>query len=586
MTTRTYENFDIRFRKKGDQYEAEVTTAPIGKLGNCMFHSPFSQEEIARILKTGISGKDRGLRPYGAMPESDKLTAKEIGERLYGSVFTGDVGDCFSRSLQAVEERYRQSRYHAGLRLRIKFDEDVPELAALPWEELYAKHYEHFALDLHYPIVRLTNNTVADLYVEAPMRILVMIADPYKDLLSSDKEWNEMQQVLGALEERGLVQLQRVQPPTWDALQEDTRIENYDVFHFIGHGDQRVLYLEGSQGEGIETPAQPLKGIFKRNKPKLIFLNACNTALSAYDEPLIGTAQALAQDVPAVIAMQYPISDGGAQRLARVFYTAITDGLPIDAALAEARLSICDTEYYKEWSTAVLFSSATNHLLLRVESQKRPTDWKKNWFEPDMLTIEAGKFTMGSSRKKDHAKGDWHQHDIYLHRYAIGKYPVTNAEYAAFAWGNMEHVPDRIGWLGALPPEGREDYPVIAVTWEDAMAYCNWLSGQTGHKYRLPTEAEWEKAAKGNYGCDGMLDNVYEWTCTEEVTGSDPTLVESSFCVIEYREESIKSHISANRVCKGGNSQDEPSQLRYSARISRHPTGHLTLLGFRVVCDL
>ena len=154
----------------------------------------------------------------------------------------------------------------------------------------------------------------------------------------------------------------------------------------------------------------------------------------------------------------------------------------------------------------------------------------------EMCPVPAGKFTMGSPSN---------QHTLYLPEYRIARTPVTNAQYHAFVQAIGREAPSH--WEGSKPPQDREDHPVTWVTWYDAIAYCRWLTETSGTPYCLPSEAEWEKAARGTdgrmypwgdewgadrcktgqggtspveayprgaspYGCLGMTGNVWEWT--------------------------------------------------------------------------
>ena len=115
-------------------------------------------------------------------------------------------------------------------------------------------------------------------------------------------------------------------------------------------------------------------------------------------------------------------------------------------------------------------------------------------------------FGDGESREKP-------VHTVELDAFYIGKYEVTNADWKKFQsdpgydnpkfWPGERPVPkdqspywtQRQNHGGATPDS--DNYPVLGVNWDGATAYCNWLSAKTGKKYRLPTEAEWEKAARG-----------------------------------------------------------------------------------------
>jgi len=126
---------------------------------------------------------------------------------------------------------------------------------------------------------------------------------------------------------------------------------------------------------------------------------------------------------------------------------------------------------------------------------------------------------------------------------SIAYTPVTNEEYAMFVENTKAAAP--MGWTGKKFPENKNDYPVTGVSYKDAVAYCEWLTKQDGkHKYRLPTEEEWELAAgpmpeDANINCglnqgitpvhqfsetvsaSGAIDmwgNVWEWTSTSKAT--------------------------------------------------------------------
>jgi formylglycine-generating enzyme required for sulfatase activity len=128
----------------------------------------------------------------------------------------------------------------------------------------------------------------------------------------------------------------------------------------------------------------------------------------------------------------------------------------------------------------------------------------------EMITIPAGKFLMGSNEHR-HAKP---QHELFLPTYQIGKYPVTNVEYRQFIESGA--YKDKRWWTKSgweetgrydlqpiyweEPPFNKPNQPVVGIDWYECVAYCRWLSAETGQQYRLPTEAEWEKAARGGKG--------------------------------------------------------------------------------------
>lgn len=146
---------------------------------------------------------------------------------------------------------------------------------------------------------------------------------------------------------------------------------------------------------------------------------------------------------------------------------------------------------------------------------------------PELALVPGGEFVMGSS---DGADDEAPPRQVNVDEFLISVRQITNADYARFVAATNHRPPaiydlplvvvaggrerERVFrqtgapyvWLDGAPPPGREQHPVALVRWEDAAAYCRWLSSQTGRSVRLPTEAEWEKAARG-----GVDRRRYPW---------------------------------------------------------------------------
>jgi uncharacterized protein YegL len=191
-----------------------------------------------------------------------------------------------------------------------------------------------------------------------------MISAP-KDVpeIKGEEEWSRLNDALSENVRNGTIQVDRLLAGSLPELQRALRRNQYHVLHFIGHGyydrnaEDGALVLEGKDRAIRLVTGRDLGMMLRGHRSlRLAVLNACEGAQSPSGDPFGGVAQVLVrQGIPAVIAMQFEISDPAALVFSHSFYQSVSDGLPIDGAMVEARRSVFFDGNEVEWATPVLY---------------------------------------------------------------------------------------------------------------------------------------------------------------------------------------------------------------------------------------
>jgi formylglycine-generating enzyme len=239
--------------------------------------------------------------------------------------------------------------------------------------------------------------------------------------------------------------------------------------------------------------------------------------------------------------------------------------------------------------------------------------------EPAMVTVQGGTFDMGDTFNETSDRGgEKPVHTVRLDGYKIGKYEVSFEEYDSFCEATNRLKPNDENW-------GRGKQPVINVHWADAVAYCQWLKDSTGKNYRLPTEAEWEYAARER-GKKVRFGNGKNTANPTELNFDGSAAFKKDYSILgEYRNKAVKvdslsanalglHHMSGNvlewcsdfygnygksavsnpqgaatgayRVIRGGSWRNSPLGCRASFRGYSTHTFQGYYLGFRVALSL
>ncbi|MGE5141353.1 MAG: CHAT domain-containing protein, partial [Rudaea sp.] len=364
-----YVDFDLEIERTADGYHAQVVDSPAGQ-ASLDWKLPFSDLELENFLLK-LGGARRTVRRIDS-PEME--AAKTFGSRLFDAVFTGDLKSALNTSQSLADQEGNALR----IRLRLK---DAPELEDLPWEFLYNSGLNRFlALSVKSPLVRYLDlpQRIRPLAVDPPLHILALISSPsdYPPLDVED-EFRKLKQAVKDVEARGLVVVERVDDATLATLQRRLQQGTYHILHFVGHGgfDERqqdgVLVFEDNASRGRQVSAQYLGALLHDHDPlRLAILNSCEGARTSRTDPFAGSAQSLIQQgIPAVIAMQFEISDEAALVFSQEFYSALSLGYPVDAALAEARKAIYADGNELEWGTPVLYLRSPDGKIFDLKPQ-------------------------------------------------------------------------------------------------------------------------------------------------------------------------------------------------------------------------
>ena len=363
-SSKPYLNFDLSLSGADNRYRAKVVNSP-AKQAVLDFVLPFSQDDLKSFIKT--SQNRSNIRSLDLKP-ADLQTFESLGRNLFDCLFAGSVGNCFHTSLAIAR------RENTGLRVRLNCA-DAPTLINVPWELLFdSENNDYIGLSIQTPIIRKLDlaHYRPVRQAEKCLRILIMISSP-KDHspLDVEREWKRIDQATKELQKADRIILKRI-PPSLSTLQVELRQGSFHVFHYIGHGgfsqknNDGVLVLEDNDHNGDLVNGRYLGTILRdESSLQLALLNSCSGGRTSVADPFAGVGQSLLQKgIPAVIAMQFEITDEAAITFSSEFYSALVDGYSIETAVAEARKMIYASANKLEWATPVLYTSVEGVALM------------------------------------------------------------------------------------------------------------------------------------------------------------------------------------------------------------------------------
>lgn len=528
-----YKDFVIQIGPPDCQgFAIRVLSSPAGE-GEGRFRPPIQSQELDRLLQW-VGRSIRNLNTATDEPR-EPWTPKRLGHELFQALFTGQVGKLFDRSQGMTFDS------GSGLRVKLKFklDPELAHLHSLPWEFLYQAETEDFlCLSRRTPLVR---------YLDVPrpihlsplpkaLRILVMISNP-KGLPQLDLE-QERRNIEEAWGRHPQVEVAFLENAHIAGLRSAMLEKPFHVLHYMGHGsvqpDSRegLLYLEKPSGEWDPVRGESVATILKDFKSlRLVFLNACDTGRADGPNPFAGVATALVMGgVPAVVAMQFPISDWASIAFCNAFYERLAAGDPVDTAVSEGRQSIYSRDTHsKEWGTPVLFMRVADGVLFgrrEVVGEAGPSAAlpeapledssvrkgvghrsRQHWLWPALLLLLWAGIGVGfDPAQRILLVMPWPSSRPPMEKVPVGdlqvaRFEVSNRDYLPFVLANPhwrkenmkptlhdgDYLKHWTSWRRF--PEAISDHPVTYVSWHAAQAYCRWMGG------RLPTEAEWRMAA-------------------------------------------------------------------------------------------
>jgi Tol biopolymer transport system component len=336
-----------------------VARAPGGEVASsmCLPLRPTQLDQQIAVVRDAVLASTHGKN---RVPTMDENPVRELGQRLFEALISGDVLALYTDSKQRAREQARMLR----LVLRVC----SPELTRLPWEFLFDPGSQAY-LGLNMSLVRYPEILAPrhPLQVSLPLRILGMVARPGdQPALEVDAE-QRLRIALASLEHDGLVELCWVDGQTYGDLKDALGRGPWHVFHFVGHGgydrvaEEGTLALADDEGRtdlvGVDNLSQLLA---EHRTLRLVVLDACDTGRGSSLESFSSTATALLRRwIPAVVAMQFENTIQAAIVFAQTFYQSVAKRRPVDDSVMDARQALLHTmKDTLEWGTPALYLRA------------------------------------------------------------------------------------------------------------------------------------------------------------------------------------------------------------------------------------
>jgi hypothetical protein len=355
------------------RYQAQAGSSSVNMRGR-LKNDPLCRWTIKRLehwVKRAIAANSRrGTAPIGFELEDLQL----IGTYLYQMLFDDkDLREHFEQALQNVlvrQELYTERR----LRLNVIFEADADELAGLPWEFLFVKPEngddgmflagERTELLLSRRIASRQSERRPESRPPKGETVTVLLVSCSPDKIGNEsfaqisgQELKELKALLSDVnalsgsEQAPALRVVPLEDPTYDVLKDTVDTLRPQIVHYVGHGKPEHISMRRSEGDLEYDPEQggrqflwvnshSVKSLFTHHQPRLVFFNACNTAVQSVDSLRSLARELIRVDVGGVIAMQYAINNQDAGLFAKVFYSALARGTAIDEAVRLGRNKI------------------------------------------------------------------------------------------------------------------------------------------------------------------------------------------------------------------------------------------------------
>jgi hypothetical protein len=359
MATFEYLDFEVAVSSaEAGQFAVTVLRSPAGEARGLLAW-PWSTAQSAGLLA------DFSLAAAGVGSAAESSAAQAFGAELFQRLFAGEVGYCYQASKATTRMQGK------GLRLKLRIE--PPALLSIPWELLYDPHHAEFiALSRQTPLVRYLAvlQPIPPLTAGGPLQILGMAASPAElPPLDLAAEQARLAEALAPLHHQGKAELVWASGPRWRDLHGAAQSGQWRVIHFIGHAGydaeagEGVLLLEDDARRLRPLRAMELARLLDdQPRLRLVVLNACEGTRGDDEQAFSSLATALVRrGLPAVVAMQFPMTDATAVEFSRSFYSALAAGLPIDTAISGARqaLSVSQPQTLA-WAAPVLYLRAAD----------------------------------------------------------------------------------------------------------------------------------------------------------------------------------------------------------------------------------